>query len=45
MAIVGENPHDTANVLDFTKNHGMLYGNVAVTFVAQMAFNFLVQVP
>lgn len=27
----------------FHKNHGMLYGNVAVTFVVQMAFNFLVQ--
>ncbi|MFB8387590.1 DUF1275 family protein [Microbacterium sp. NPDC055910] len=27
----------------FHKNHGMLYGAVAVTFVVQMAFNFLVQ--
>lgn len=27
----------------FHKSHGMLYGNVAVTFVVQMAFNFLVQ--
>ena len=27
----------------FHKNHGMLYGNVAVTFVVQMAFNFLSQ--
>jgi uncharacterized membrane protein YoaK (UPF0700 family) len=27
----------------FHKNHGMLYGNVAVTFVVQMAFNFLIQ--
>lgn len=27
----------------FHKNKGMLYGNVAVTFVVQMAFNFLVQ--
>ncbi|PFG18973.1 DUF1275 family protein [Serinibacter salmoneus] len=27
----------------FHKNHGMLYGNVAVTFVVQAAFNFLVQ--
>lgn len=27
----------------FHKTHGMLYGNVAVTFVVQMAFNFLVQ--
>ncbi|MET0811679.1 MAG: YoaK family protein [Microbacterium sp.] len=27
----------------FHKNRGMLYGNVAVTFVVQMAFNFLVQ--
>jgi uncharacterized membrane protein YoaK (UPF0700 family) len=27
----------------FHKNHGMLYGNVAVTFVVQMAFNFWVQ--
>ncbi|GAA1928669.1 hypothetical protein GCM10009775_20830 [Microbacterium aoyamense] len=27
----------------FHKNSGMLYGNVAVTFVVQMAFNFLVQ--
>ncbi|PZQ49353.1 MAG: hypothetical protein DI556_10780 [Rhodovulum sulfidophilum] len=27
----------------FHKDHGMLYGNVAVTFVVQMAFNFLVQ--
>lgn len=27
----------------FHKNHGMLYGNIAVTFVVQMAFNFLVQ--
>lgn len=27
----------------FHKNNGMLYGNVAVTFVVQMAFNFLVQ--
>ncbi|MCF8610507.1 DUF1275 domain-containing protein [Gordonia sp. HY285] len=27
----------------YHKNHGMLYGNVAVTFVVQMAFNFLVQ--
>lgn len=69
LTIVGTNPHDTANVLDFGKdhdmtaqwiavaisfvagaqgnafhkNHGMLYGNVAVTFVVQMAFNFLVQ--
>jgi len=27
----------------FHKEHGMLYGNVAVTFVVQMAFNFLAQ--
>lgn len=27
----------------FHKNHGMLYGNVAVTFVVQMAFNFWIQ--
>lgn len=27
----------------FHKDHGMLYGNVAVTFVVQMAFNFLAQ--
>lgn len=27
----------------FHKNHGMLYGAVAVTFVVQMAFNFLFQ--
>lgn len=27
----------------FHKNHGMLYGAVAVTFVVQMAFNFLMQ--
>lgn len=27
----------------YHKTHGMLYGNVAVTFVVQMAFNFLVQ--
>lgn len=27
----------------FHKNHGMLYGAVAVTFVVQMAFNFLAQ--
>jgi uncharacterized membrane protein YoaK (UPF0700 family) len=27
----------------FHKTRGMLYGNVAVTFVVQMAFNFLVQ--
>ena len=27
----------------FHKDHGMLYGNVAVTFVVQMAFNFLIQ--
>lgn len=27
----------------FHKSRGMLYGNVAVTFVVQMAFNFLVQ--
>lgn len=27
----------------FHKTHGMLYGNVAVTFVVQMAFNFLIQ--
>ena len=27
----------------FHKSNGMLYGNVAVTFVVQMAFNFLVQ--
>lgn len=27
----------------FHKNHGMLYGNVAVTFVVQAAFNFLMQ--
>lgn len=27
----------------YHKNHGMLYGNVAVTFVVQMAFNFLIQ--
>jgi len=27
----------------FHKSHGMLYGNVAVTFVVQMAFNFLIQ--
>ncbi|PWJ27447.1 uncharacterized membrane protein YoaK (UPF0700 family) [Branchiibius hedensis] len=27
----------------FHKVHGMLYGNVAVTFVVQMAFNFLIQ--
>lgn len=27
----------------FHKNHGMLYGAVAVTFVVQMAFNFLIQ--
>lgn len=27
----------------FHKTHGMLYGNVAVTFVVQMAFNFLAQ--
>jgi uncharacterized membrane protein YoaK (UPF0700 family) len=27
----------------FHKSHGMLYGNVAVTFVVQMAFNFLAQ--
>jgi uncharacterized membrane protein YoaK (UPF0700 family) len=27
----------------FHKNHGMLYGTVAVTFVVQMAFNFLAQ--
>ena len=27
----------------FHKDHGMLYGNIAVTFVVQMAFNFLVQ--
>jgi uncharacterized membrane protein YoaK (UPF0700 family) len=27
----------------FHKDHGMLYGNVAVTFVVQMAFNFFVQ--
>lgn len=24
-------------------NHGMLYGNVALTFVVQMAFDFLLQ--
>ena len=27
----------------FHKDHGMHYGNIAVTFVVQMAFNFLVQ--
>ncbi|MCP1274521.1 DUF1275 domain-containing protein [Gluconobacter albidus] len=27
----------------FHKDHGMLYGNVAVTFVVQMAFNFMAQ--
>lgn len=27
----------------FHKSNGMLYGNVAVTFVVQMAFNFLIQ--
>ncbi|MBN0038889.1 DUF1275 domain-containing protein [Cellulosimicrobium cellulans] len=27
----------------FHKNHGMLYGNIAVTSVVQMAFNFLMQ--
>ncbi|OSP53809.1 hypothetical protein BV911_16000 [Pseudoruegeria sp. SK021] len=27
----------------FHKDHGMLYGNVAVTFVVQMAFNFVAQ--
>ena len=27
----------------FHKTRGMLYGNVAVTFVVQMAFNFLAQ--
>jgi uncharacterized membrane protein YoaK (UPF0700 family) len=27
----------------FHKTRGMLYGNVAVTFVVQMAFNFLIQ--
>ncbi|MFG1479008.1 YoaK family protein [Xanthobacter sp. V4C-4] len=45
-------PHVVAYVVSFVagaqgnafhKNHGMLYGNVAVTFVVQMAFNFLVQ--
>lgn len=45
-------PHVVAYAVSFVagaqgnayhKNHGMLYGNVAVTFVVQMAFNFLVQ--
>ncbi|SHO66597.1 Uncharacterized membrane protein YoaK, UPF0700 family [Pseudoxanthobacter soli DSM 19599] len=48
----GINPHHIAYGISFVagmqgnafhKNHGMLYGNVAVTFVVQMAFNFLVQ--
>lgn len=46
------NPHYIAYAISFVagmqgnafhKNHGMLYGNVAVTFVVQMAFNFLIQ--
>lgn len=45
-------PHVIAYVVSFVagmqgnayhKDHGMLYGNVAVTFVVQMAFNFLIQ--
>jgi uncharacterized membrane protein YoaK (UPF0700 family) len=45
-------PHHIAYVVSFVagaqgnafhKSHGMLYGNVAVTFVVQMAFNFLIQ--
>jgi uncharacterized membrane protein YoaK (UPF0700 family) len=46
------NPHYVAYAVSFVagaqgnafhKSHGMLYGNVAVTFVVQMAFNFLIQ--
>ncbi|WP_334174041.1 YoaK family protein [Pseudoxanthobacter sp.] len=46
------NPHYLAYAISFVagmqgnafhKDHGMLYGNVAVTFVVQMAFNFLIQ--
>lgn len=45
-------PHTVAYAVSFVagaqgnayhKNHGMLYGNVAVTFVVQMAFNFVAQ--
>lgn len=45
-------PHVVAYAVSFVagaqgnayhKNHGMLYGAVAVTFVIQMAFNFLAQ--
>lgn len=53
LALRGEmNPHYIAYAVSFVagaqgnafhKSHGMLYGNVAVTFVVQMAFNFLIQ--
>ncbi|MEW5420758.1 YoaK family protein [Amorphus sp. 3PC139-8] len=48
----GYEPHLIAYAVSFVagmqgnayhKDHGMLYGNVAVTFVVQMAFNFLIQ--
>jgi len=50
--IGGYDPHYIAYAVSFVagmqgnayhKNHGMLYGNIAVTFVVQMAFNFLIQ--
>ncbi len=49
---IGISPHHIAYGISFVagmqgnafhKDHGMLYGNVAVTFVVQMAFNFLIQ--
>jgi uncharacterized membrane protein YoaK (UPF0700 family) len=52
FAVAGADGHHVAYGISFVagaqgttfhKDHGMLYGNVAVTMAVQMAFNFLVQ--